>query len=178
MLGRRSSPFHRLPMERPGFTPSQIIRLVLAVGFVVMALPIGAKAAGSLVTIVDSSTTTQARVDSATNSLRVGGATFKVLDKSGTLPAIEAVTFTFTSWPYSQIRIFAESPGCAGTSCAHLSMDCVEGTARTCILIPTATFDEFGFNQVQVVPGRTVRVAMWNIGGGLSYHIVVYGRAP
>src|SRR5436190_17790355 len=111
MFRKRSHRIRGLSLERPGFTPGQVIRLVLAVGLVILALPAGVKAAGSLVTIVDSSTTTKARVDGATKGLRVGGITKKVLDRTGTT----SKTFTFSSSAYSQIRIFAEHPGCSGS---------------------------------------------------------------
>jgi hypothetical protein len=44
------------------FTPRQILTIVLTVAIVVLSLPVGAAAAGSLMTIVDSKSSAQARV--------------------------------------------------------------------------------------------------------------------
>jgi hypothetical protein len=52
-----------------GWSPRQIITLVLALCLLTVLLPIGARAAGSLMTIVDSTTTNQARVQNG--ALRV-----------------------------------------------------------------------------------------------------------
>jgi hypothetical protein len=54
----------------PGFSARQVMTLVLAVLLAAVLVPVGARAAGSLVTLVDSTTTRQARVDT-TNSLVV-----------------------------------------------------------------------------------------------------------
>jgi hypothetical protein len=58
---------HRISHD--GWSPRQIIGLVLALCLLLVLLPIGARAAGSLMTIVDSSTTNQARVQNG--ALRV-----------------------------------------------------------------------------------------------------------
>jgi hypothetical protein len=105
MLGKRSS---SVPIGQPtGFTPRQVIGLVVAMAFLLIALPVGAKAAGSLVTLVDSSSSTQARVDAATGGLRVGGITNKILDKSGSFTSLNQVlVFTTGTSPYSKVRIY------------------------------------------------------------------------
>jgi hypothetical protein len=159
--------------ERLGFTPRQIIELVLVVGLLVVALPIGVQAATSLVTIKDSSTATKARVDSATSALRVGGITNELANRTGTTDA----TFTVSSSAYSQIRIFAEHPGCSGY-CDTLTVQCVEGTTRTCDLVSAQSFDQNGYNVLQAVPGRTLRVTVKISFGVGSWHVVIYGRAP
>jgi hypothetical protein len=174
---RRSAPVQ----EGSGFTPSQMIGLVLAVALLVLAVPIGVKASGSLVTIMDSSTTTKARVDSATRSLRTGGITNKVLDRNGSPASPFHFEFTFNAAPYSQIRIYADSPSCPQASCFHLTVGCIEppSNARTCLLVPTTPVDQNGYNAVQEVPGRTVQVRVdWPGTDDGPYHVVVYGRAP
>ncbi len=178
MIRRRSSSTPRLPLERPGFTPSQIIGLVLAVGLVVLALPVAVEAAGTLVTIQDSSTTRKARVDAATSGLRVGGITNIVLDQAGAMPAPGSVSYEFNSAPYSQIRIFADTPSCGGCT-PTLTVECLEGTTRTCLLVSAQSFDSSGYGAVFEVPGRTVRVTV-NVTAqfGSTWHVVAYGHAP
>src|SRR5437870_8479873 len=61
MLGKRLPSVS--PWSPDRFTPHQVIGLILAVAFLLITLPVTAKAAGSLVTLVDSSTSHKARVD-------------------------------------------------------------------------------------------------------------------
>ncbi len=179
MFNRRSSRVPLIPVERPGFTPSQITRLVLAVALLVVALPVGVKAAGSLVTIADSSTSAQARVDGSTGGLRVDGVTVKLLDRTDSVPTTGSKSYTLTTSLYSRVRIFVEVLGGIGGT---VTVECVEGSARSCVLIPTANLDynPIGYNNViDDVPGRTIRVTVddpWV--SGLLWHVVVYGRAP
>jgi hypothetical protein len=162
--------------ERTRFTSRQIIGLVLAIGFLLLALPVGVKAAGSLVTLVDSSTTTKARVDSATSALRVGGVTNKILDKSGSGAPFTRI-FTINTAPYSQIRVYAVHSGCSGF-CSGLTIECVEGTARTCLIVSDQRFDETGYNAAAGIPGRTLRVTVSDSFGVGTWRVVVYGRSP
>lgn len=165
-------------VERSGFTPRQIIQLVLVVGLLVVAMPVGVQAAASLVTIKDPSTAAKARVDSATSALRVGGITNKLLDQTATNGGTTGTwTFTVPSSAYSQIRVFAESPGCAGF-CDTLTINCVEDAARTCNLVSGQSFDLNGYNALWAVPGRTLRVTVDRQSGIGSWHVVIFGRTP
>jgi len=159
--------------DRPGFTPRQIIELMLVVGLLVVAVPVGVQAATSLVTIKDSSTATKARVDSSTSALRVGGITNLLADRTGTTDT----TFTVSSSAYSEIRIFAEHPGCSGF-CDTLTIECVEATVHTCSIVAPQAFDQNGYNTIAAVPGRTLRVAVDAVFGVGSWHVSIYGRAP
>ena len=154
-------------------TFDQLLKLMIVIALLLVAVPVGAQAAGSLMTLVDSTTSTKARVDPATSALRVGGITNKLLDQTGTI----SKTFTFSSAAYSQIRIFAEHPGCSGY-CDTLTIECVEGAARSCTLLADQPFDQNGYNALSAVPGRTLRVRV-NISFGVgSWHVVIYGHAP
>ena len=173
MFKRPAAPSSEVSPDRPGFTPRQIIELVLVVGLLVIAVPVGAQAATSLVTIKDSSTTTKARVDSATSALRVGGITNLMTNRTGTTDA----TFTLSSSAYSEIRIFAEHPGCSGF-CDTLTIECVESGVHTCSIVAPQQFDQNGFNTIAAVPGRTIRVAVDAVFGIGTWHVAIYGRTP
>jgi hypothetical protein len=145
-----------------------------------MALPVGAKAAGSLVTLVDSTSSTQARVDAATGGLRVGGITNKIMDRSGSFTSLNQVlVFTTGTSPYSKVRIFATSPNCAAP-CITVSIDCVEGSIQTCFILSgqSVGYDQT-YNSIQEVPGRTLRITLkGNDTVLVQYRVVVYGHAP
>jgi hypothetical protein len=149
--------------------------LVLVVGLLVVALPVGAQAAGSLVTIQDSSTATKARVDSPTNALRVGGITNILLDRSATNTGT-TWTFQTPSSLYSQIRVFADNPGGCSGFCDTLTIECVEAGVRTCILVSEQAFDKDGYNLLADVPGRTLRVTVRDTSAIGAWHVVIYGR--
>ena len=67
-----------------GFTGRQIATLLAMVGLLAVVLPIGARAAGQLVTITDSTSTNQANVDS-NGSLQVANAKGVPLAVAGTV---------------------------------------------------------------------------------------------
>ena len=174
MFRKKSSEEDGSRSQQLSLTFDQLLKLFVVMALLLFAFPVGAQAAGSLMTLVDSSTSTKARVDPATSALRVGGITNKLLDETGTI----SKTFTVPSAAYSHIRIFAEHPGCSGY-CDTLTVECVENGNRTCTLVAAdQSFDQSGFNALFDVPGRTLRVRV-NIQFGVgSWHVVVYGRAP
>ena len=170
ILGRSSAAGAR-SLHRACLASGKLIGLVLVLACAVLVLPVGVEAAD--VTIVDPSTTNKARVDSATSSLRVGGITKRLVDRSGTGNA----TFTFASAAYSKLRIFATYSGCSGF-CARLTLQCVEGSTRTCSLVSSQVFDQAGYNTVSEIPGQTVKVFVEDFFGVGGWRVVVYGRAP
>jgi len=102
-----------LVLDPPGrFTPAQIIALVIAMAMALALVPVGAKAAGSLVTLADSKTTRLARVDS-TSSLTVASRPanskswyYRVLPPSGAdqplfVPPTGTTTLGLTSLTYA-----------------------------------------------------------------------------
>ena len=173
MFRKKSSEEDGSRSPQLSLTFDQLLKLFVVMALLLFAFPVGAQAAGSLMTLVDSTTSTKARVDPATSALRVGGITNKLLDETGTI----SKTFTFPSAAYSHIRIFAEHSGCSGY-CDTLTVECVESGNRTCILLADQSFDENGYNALSDVPGRTLRVRVNTWFGVGSWHVVVYGRAP
>jgi hypothetical protein len=114
-----------------GWSPRQIITLVLALCLLTVLLPIGARAAGSLMTIVDSTTSNQARVQNG--ALRVDGLPVGATRWWNTVrntnqaevtiytPAsgkknlmIGSITYADQSGRTGQVGVFFESP-CGGT---------------------------------------------------------------
>jgi len=170
ILGR-SSAASAPSLRRACLESGKLIGFVLVLACAVLVVPVRVEAAD--VTIVDPSSTNKARVDSATSSLRVGGITKKLLDKSGTGNA----TFAFASAAYSKLRIFAVYPGCNGF-CARLTLQCVEGSTQTCSLASLQVFDQAGYNTVSEIPGTTVKVFIEDDFGIGGWHVVVYGRSP
>jgi hypothetical protein len=170
ILGR-SSPANAPSLHRACLASGKLIGWALVLACAVLVVPVGVEA--SDVTIVDPSTTNKARVDSATSSLRVGGITKKLLDKSGSGNA----TFAFASAAYSKLRIFATYSGCSGF-CAQLTLQCVEGSTKTCNLVSRQVFDQAGYDTVSEIPGATVKVFVEDVFGVGGWHVVVYGRAP